>query len=119
MMAPVKDIAYSALEKWPDRPISLFFGARTTEDIFYLDEYEKLHEEHPNFKVIYALSDTLDEKEQWSGETGFIHLSVDKHLKEPVQRQANLCGPPPMIDAVTEILEEKGVSMGDIFYDKF
>ena len=118
-MAPVKDIAYSALERWPDRRIHLFFGARTTEDIFYLEEFEELRKKHPNFNVVYALSDALGENEQWSGETGFIHLSVDKHLKEPVRRQAFLCGPPPMIDAVTEILEEKGLHEADIFYDKF
>lgn len=118
-MAPVKDIAYSALEKWPERRIQLFFGARTTEDIFYLEEFEKLREKHPSFNVVYALSDPLGEDEQWTGETGFVHLSVDKHLQKPMKRQAFLCGPPPMIDAVTEILQEKGLSETDIFYDKF
>lgn len=118
-MAPVKDIAYSALEKWPDRRIHLFFGARTTEDVFYLKEFEDLREKHPNFNPVYALSDPLGEAEKWDGETGFIHLSVDKYLKDQARRQAFLCGPPPMIEAVTEILEEKGLQGADIFYDKF
>jgi NAD(P)H-flavin reductase len=69
--------------------------------------------------VVYALSDELGEDEKWRGETGFIHLAVDKNLEAGVKRQAFLCGPPPMIEAVTRVLEEKGVSLNDIFYDKF
>ncbi|TFG65160.1 MAG: 2Fe-2S iron-sulfur cluster binding domain-containing protein [Spirochaetales bacterium] len=120
-MAPVKDIAYSVLEKWPARKVLLFFGARTTKDIFYLDQYRELEKKYQNFKVIYALSDPLADEEQkkWTGETGFVHLSVDKYLDKGAQSQAFLCGPPPMIEAVTDVLKEKGLVNVDIFYDKF
>jgi len=118
-MAPMKNIIYSVLERWPDRRLWLFFGCRTTRDIFYLDEYNRLAEKHPNFRVIYALSDKLGDDERWDGETGFIHLSVDKHLAGGVRRQAFLCGPPPMITAVTAVLKDKGLADDDIFYDEF
>jgi NAD(P)H-flavin reductase len=36
-----------------------------------------------------------------------------------LSRQAFLCGPPPMIEAVTRVLEEKGMLLEDIFYDEF
>ncbi len=67
--------------------------------------------------MVYALSDELREDEKWKGETGFIHLSVDKYLEPGVRRQAFLCGPPLMIEAVTRVLQEKGTD--DIFYDEF
>jgi len=118
-MAPMKNIIYSLYNRQPDRTCWLFFGCRTTKDIFYLKEYEKLAEKHPNFHVVYALSDPLGPDEQWDGETGFIHLSVDKYLAGDVKRQAFLCGPPPMIEAVMAVLEEKGLSEKDIFYDEF
>jgi ferredoxin-NADP reductase len=44
---------------------------------------------------------------------------VDKKLEKGIRRQAFLCGPPPMIEAVTRVLEEKGISSEDIFYDEF
>jgi len=116
-MAPMANIIYTLYKKWPDRVCWLFFGCRTTKDIFYLDEFENLTKKHPNFHVVYALSDALEEGEKWDGETGFIHLSVDKHLEADVRRQAFLCGPPLMIEAVTRVLEEKGTE--DIFYDEF
>lgn len=118
-MAPITNIAHSIYERWPQRTCYLFFGCRTTDDVFYLDEFKKLSKNHPNFKVFYALSDPLEANEKWDGDSGFIHLSVDKRLPATQKRQAFLCGPPPMIEAVTEILENKGLKDVDIFYDKF
>jgi Na+-transporting NADH:ubiquinone oxidoreductase subunit F len=116
-IAPMRNIILSLYDKWPERVCWLFFGCRTTRDIFYLKEWEEFSKKHPNFHVVYALSDELEEGEKWEGETGFIHLSADKHLESGVRRQAFLCGPPPMIEAVTKVLQEKGTD--DIFYDEF
>ena len=118
-MAPMKNIIYSIYNKTPDRVCWLFFGCRTTKDIFYLEEFKGLAAKLSNFNLIYALSDELTDDEQWDGETGFVHLAVDKHLEADVDRQAFLCGPPPMIDAVMRVLEDKGFAEQDIFYDKF
>jgi len=118
-MAPISNIIHTIYRRWPDRPCYLFFGCRTTQDVFYRDEFLKLADQHPSFKVVYALSDPLAEEEEWDGDTGFIHLSVDRLLSEASNRQAFLCGPPPMIEAVTEVLEKKGFRTDDVFYDKF
>ncbi|MHC4544333.1 MAG: FAD-binding oxidoreductase [Planctomycetota bacterium] len=116
-MAPMRNIILTLYDKWPERTCWLFFGCRTTRDIFYLKEWKELSKKHQNFHVLYALSDELEEGEKWNGETGFIHLSADKHLEAGVPRQAFLCGPPLMIEAVTRVLQEKGTN--DIFYDEF
>ena len=116
-MAPMRNIILTLYDKWPERTCWLFFGCRTTRDIFYLKDWEELSKKHPNFHVIYSLSDELEEGEKWAGETGFIHLSADKHIEAEVPRQAFLCGPPLMIEAVTRVLQEKGTD--DIFYDEF
>ena len=118
-MAPVKNIIYSIYHEWPDRSCWLFFGCRTTDDVFYLDEFRELARRHPNFHVVYALSDPLPPGRSWDGDTGFIHLSVDKCLTPGVKRQAFLCGPPPMIEAVTKVLQDKGLTPEEIFYDEF
>jgi Na+-transporting NADH:ubiquinone oxidoreductase subunit F len=118
-MAPMKNIIYTIYDRWPERSCWLFFGCRTTKDIFYLDQFKELERKHPSFHVIYALSDELGPDEKWDGETGFIHLSVDKHLEAGKPRQAFLCGPPLMIEAVTRVLDEKGLHPDEIFYDEF
>ena len=118
-MAPMRNIIYTLYDRWPDRRCWLFFGCRSTADVFYLEQFETLARKHPNFRVVYALSDPLPEGEQWDQETGFIHLSVDKYLEPGNGRQGFLCGPPPMIEAVTRVLEDKGLKEDAIFYDKF
>ncbi len=118
-MAPVKNIIYSIYDRWQERSCWLFFGCRTTDDVFYLDEFRALAARHPSFHVVYALSDPLEPGQTWDGERGFIHLSVDKCLELGVKRQAFLCGPPPMIEAVTRVLKNKGLEAEDIFYDEF
>ena len=118
-MAPMKNIIYTLYDRWPDRACWLFFGCRTTRDVFYLEQFEQLARKHPNFHLVYALSDRLGPQEKWDGETGFIHLAADEHLESGTRRQAFLCGPPPMIEAVTRVLKDKGLRPEDIFYDKF
>ncbi|MEW6357214.1 MAG: FAD-binding oxidoreductase [Planctomycetota bacterium] len=118
-MAPMKAIITSMFDKNPNRKCWLFFGCRGCDDIFYLDIYKELEKKYPGFHVIYALSD-MKPGDVWDGEKGFIHLSVDKYLDDQERpRQAFLCGPPPMINAVMQVLEDKGLDPDDIFYDKF
>ncbi len=118
-MAPMRCLVESLYERWPERRCWLFFGARGTRDVLYLDEYRELARRCPGFTVIYALSDPLRRGEPWDGETGFIHLSVEKYLEPGVKRQAFVCGPEPMIEAVTAVLREKGLGDEDIYFDKF
>ncbi|NOZ19806.1 MAG: 2Fe-2S iron-sulfur cluster binding domain-containing protein [Planctomycetes bacterium] len=118
-MAPMRAIIRSIYEKNPNRKCWLFFGCRGSDDIFYLDDYQEMEKKYPGFHVVYGLSD-MKEGDVWDGEKGFIHLSVDKYLDdEEKPRQAFLCGPPPMIAAVMDVLEDKGLDEEDIFYDKF
>lgn len=118
-MAPIKNIIFSVYDQWPDRSVYLFFGCRSTKDIFYMDMFGEMSKKHPHFKVIYALSDPLEEEEKWDGETGFIHLSVEKHLEPNPSHQAFMCGPPPMIEAANEVFKGKKLKDENIFSDTF
>lgn len=117
-VAPIRSIVYHLFEKGTDRKVTYFFGARQKRDCFYMEEFQQLEKEHPNFKFVPALSMPVPE-DKWTGETGFIHLSIEKHIKDFSNVEAYLCGPPPMIDAVINLLTSKGVKESDIHFDKF
>ncbi|MDT8316668.1 MAG: FAD-binding oxidoreductase [bacterium] len=117
-MAPLKAIIYSLFAKGSDRKVDLYFGVRATEDLFYIKEFDKLKEEHPNFNYCYALS-SPGETDDWDGEKGFIHLVLEKLLTDGHKKEAYLCGPPIMIDAVIKVLTEKEVKEDHIYFDKF
>ena len=117
-VAPVKSIIYHLFEKGTDRKVTYFFGARQKRDLYYTEEFRRLEKEHPNFKYVPALSMPSPE-DGWTGETGFVHLSIEKYIKDFSKVEAYLCGPPPMIDAVIRVLTTKGVKESDIYFDKF
>ncbi|MDP8949356.1 MAG: hypothetical protein M3N00_03815, partial [Actinomycetota bacterium] len=58
-------------------------------------------------------------EDEWDGETGLITDVVDRLEGDLTGVEAYLCGPPPMVDAAIELLQRKGVSEDDTFYDKF
>ena len=62
-------------------------------------------------------------EDKWNGATGFINQVVyEKYLKsheDPSEIEYYLCGPPMMIDAVVNMLEDLGVEEDMISYDKF
>ena len=72
----------------------------------------------PGLRFVPALSEPGPEDE-WDGETGLITDVVDRLEGNLTGVEAYLCGPPPMIDAAIPLLERKGVSSNDLFYDKF
>ena len=117
-MAPMRSILRHLAEVNPQQKCWLFFGARTTDDSMYYEEFMELAKSMPNFKVIYAMSEP-ENCPDWTGETGFIHLSVDKHIGTEGNRQAFLCGPPLMIEAVMKTLKDKGLPEDNVFYDEF
>lgn len=117
-MAPMHSLLRHVAKQQPNRPCNLFFGAGTADDIMYHKEFTALQEKMPSFEMHYALSEPHASPE-WEGERGYIHESVDKHVKEGVGKQAFLCGPPVMIEAVTRVLLAKGLTKDRIFYDEF
>ena len=117
-LAPIKSIVYYLFENGTDRKIIFFFGARAIRDLYYRKEFEQLDKEHENFTFVPALSNPLPE-DNWSGETGFIHLCMNKYIDSGENKEAYLCGPPVMIDASIETLHELGINDDNIYFDKF
>jgi len=122
-MAPLRaHIAHLFENEKTARKVSFWYGARSKQEIYYDDYFEKLAAEHSNFGIHLALSDPLDEDE-WTGHTGFIHEVV---LVEYLENHPNpkavefyLCGPPMMIKACTHMLDKLGVDTGQIAFDEF
>ncbi|MDP7062540.1 MAG: NADH:ubiquinone reductase (Na(+)-transporting) subunit F [Planctomycetota bacterium] len=105
-----------------DKKVSFWYGARSLREAFYVDEFDEIAKEFPNFEWHLALSDPLPE-DNWKGKTGFIHqVLLDSYLNNheaPEECQYYLCGPPMMNTAVINMLGDLGVEPEDIFLDDF
>ncbi|OAF18736.1 2Fe-2S iron-sulfur cluster-binding protein [Bradyrhizobium neotropicale] len=120
-MSPLWSILHDHLNSGEVRPVHFFYGARTQNDLFYLDRFARLSEKHPEFKFVPVLSHSADDA-TWHGEKGFVHEAVGAHLRssgygEDVDVYA--CGPSPMIEALTPVLQMNDVESDRVFFDKF
>jgi Na+-transporting NADH:ubiquinone oxidoreductase subunit F len=104
------------------RKVSFWYGARSLREMFYDDEFKNIANEFPNFSYHVALSEPLPE-DNWTGPTGFIHqVSHDNYLidhEDPTEIEYYMCGPPPMIKAVEDMLDSLGVEKEMIAFDSF
>lgn len=105
-----------------NRKVSYWYGGRSSKELFYLEDFEKIEKEFPNFSFHIALSEPLPE-DNWTGLTGFIHQAVyENYLKnhaEPEEIEYYLCGPPMMLSAVQNMLDGLGVPENNIAFDDF
>ena len=116
-MSPLWSILSDHLASGEQRPIRFFYGARTRADLFYLDALAAIAARLPDFQFIPALSHAGGE-DNWSGETGFVHEVVQRHLKaEKLSGSIDAygCGPTPMIDALLPVLQMNGVEPEHIY----
>lgn len=122
-MAPMRSHIFDLMltKKW-DKPVTFWYGARSRREMFYEEDFDRIQNEHPNFKYTVALSDALP-SDNWTGPTGFIHQVIyDEYLKNheaPEDIEYYLCGPPMMISAVVKMLDSLGVPPENIMYDNF
>jgi Na+-transporting NADH:ubiquinone oxidoreductase subunit F len=117
-MAPIKSMLLDMAEKGVTRKATYFFGARTTRDLFLVEEMRALEKRLAGFTFVPALS-SPGPGEAWTGETGLITEVLDRRFSRLDNHEAYLCGSPGMIDASVKVLKSKGMPDELIFFDKF
>ena len=118
-LAPIRSLVYDVIEKGrDDLKMRFFFGANKKRDLFYMDEFARIQQEHPQFTFIPCLA-FPEPADNWQGVTGFVTVALDKQVEKSEGKEAYLCGSPGMLDACIKILKAKGFTDQTIFYDKF
>jgi propane monooxygenase reductase subunit len=102
-LAPVLGVLRQLAAERCERPVRFYYGAREERELFALDAIARLGERLKDFRFIPV--------------TGcFVHEAIDEELESP---DVYMCGPPPMLDAVQEVLTTRGVDAARIFADRF
>ncbi|MCP4147514.1 MAG: NADH:ubiquinone reductase (Na(+)-transporting) subunit F [bacterium] len=122
-MAPMRSHIFDQLKRLGSkRKMTFWYGARSFREMFYVEDFDALQKEFPNFKWHIALSEPLEE-DNWDGLEGFIHqVLFDSYLKNhpaPEDCEYYICGPPMMNDAVTRMLDDLGVEPENVMFDDF
>ncbi|UWQ43493.1 NADH:ubiquinone reductase (Na(+)-transporting) subunit F (plasmid) [Leisingera aquaemixtae] len=122
-MAPMRSHIFDQLKRLKtNRKISFWYGARSKKEMFFVEDFDQLAAENPNFEWHVALSDPQPD-DDWNGYTGFIHnVLYEEYLKNhpaPEDCEFYMCGPPIMNQSVINMLLDLGVDREDIMLDDF
>lgn len=101
------------------QPITLIYGQRSFNELYYDAEFRALAAQHANFTYVPVVSDVPDGTE-WTGARGFVHDAAKAHFNNNFAgHKAYLCGPPPMIEACIGTLMQGRLFERDIYTEKF
>jgi propane monooxygenase reductase component len=98
------------------RPATFFFGARTCDELYYLERLDRLCALSSSLEFVPVVERAA---EGWEGEEGLVTQVVARRMGNLKGYDAYLCGPPPMVDAARELVVQLGVREANIYYDAF
>ena len=115
-LAPIKSIVDQAFAAGMPQELHLYFGVRDTRDLYLEDHFEGLARKHANLHFTTVLSEPSGAT---SHRTGLLHDAVAQDFADLDGAKAYLAGPPPMVEAATETLKQRGLRPEDIHADAF
>ncbi|MDE0871974.1 MAG: NADH:ubiquinone reductase (Na(+)-transporting) subunit F [Flavobacteriales bacterium] len=132
-MAPMRSHLFHLFHTMKtDRKVTFWYGGRSKRELFYLDDFNKIAAEFPNFEFHVVLSEPA-EGEEWKvkkdmqdegdGFLGFVHNAVIEHQlnhhDSPEDVEFYFCGPPLMNQAVLKMCDDWGVPPENVSFDDF
>ena len=100
--------------RWPGR-IDLIYSTATAADVIRADELARRAADHANFRLVTVITnDTAAGKDN--------RITVDflrSTVPDVAQAQVYVCGPTPMMAAITVMLAQLGVPSSSVFTESF
>ena len=120
-LAPIRSIIETALHGGFDQPVHLYFGVRAERDVYFEQELAELQRRFPSFRAHIVLS----EPRAQAAETllprrrGLVTEAVAADFPALTGFKAYFAGPPPMVDAASALVRQRGIGARDIHADAF
>jgi phenol hydroxylase P5 protein len=114
-----RSMIHDLLEDKSLQPMTLVYGQRTADELYYDEAFRALAAKYPHFTYVPTLSGE-PEGSDWTGARGFVHDVAKAHFGGTFAgHQAYLCGPPVMIEACIGALMQGRLFERDIYTEKF
>jgi ferredoxin-NADP reductase len=118
-IAPFRSMLHWLLadrDRHHERQLWLLFGARTQQDLYYRDEFERLAAAHANFHFLPTLSRS---DQAWTGLRGYVQEHVSSIISTRTDMHAYICGLDKMVKANRTLLKSLGWDRTSIRYEKY
>ncbi|MCU1716929.1 benzoate 1,2-dioxygenase electron transfer component BenC [Pseudomonas sp. 5P_3.1_Bac2] len=114
-LAPFTAMLEQIAEQGSTQPVQLLYGVTHDQDLVELDKLEGFTQRIPNFSYRACVA---------SPDSNYPHKGyVTQHIEAGHLNHGEvdiyLCGPPPMVEAVSRYMSEQGISPANFYYEKF
>jgi NAD(P)H-flavin reductase/ferredoxin len=115
--APIKSIIEGVLRRGTRRPMRLYWGGRSRDDLYMLDRVAKWVDRAPWLSFVPVLSQA---RGHWTGRTGLLHRVVLEENPDMTDLEVYACGNPLMIAAAQrDFSREAGLPKARFYADAF
>jgi CDP-4-dehydro-6-deoxyglucose reductase/ferredoxin-NAD(P)+ reductase (naphthalene dioxygenase ferredoxin-specific) len=114
--APIRSIVRTALDRPGAGPIHVYLGFRDERDVYGENDLSMWMAADRKLRGQIVLSQPSDGTQR---RTGFVHDALMEDFNDLRGAQIYVCGPPPMVAAVTAVAAGLGVSPDTIHADPF
>ncbi len=110
-ITPYRCFIKYAIDKGLPTPMHLIYTNSTPDEITFRTELEQWAKEHTNIKVDMTVTHPEEAPQiPWGGLTGRVDMNMLQKLVGDLSKPTFwICGPPPMVDALDEMLGKAGI----------
>ncbi|EKT4464749.1 ring-hydroxylating dioxygenase ferredoxin reductase family protein [Pseudomonas putida] len=114
-LAPFTAMLEKIAEQGSEHPLHLIYGVTNDFDLVELDRLQALAAQIPNF----SFSACVANPDSQYPHKGYVTQHIEpRHLNDG-DVDVYLCGPPPMVEAVSQYIREQGITPANFYYEKF
>jgi len=115
-IAPFRGMLQQRVPEDPQHEYTLLFGVRHEHGLLYREEWERMADEHSNFRFVPTLTRP---PENWSGRTGRVQPLILETVGDRRDWAVYICGLKEMVDDVRSRLKEMGFDRKQIVFEKY
>lgn len=116
-LAPILSILRSAIAAGMQNPIQLYFGVRSPQDIYGLDQLRALQSAQPKLQLDIVV--TTNGGGETSHRSGLVTDAIAQDIPNLDGWRAYVCGAPPMVEATAALLKQRGIEEQHVYADAF
>lgn len=114
-LAPFTAMLEKIAEQGSAHPVHLIYGVTNDFDLVEVDKLEALAARIPNF----TFSACVANPDSQYPRKGYVTQHIEPvHLNDG-DVDVYLCGPPPMVEAVSQYIREQGITPANFYFEKF
>ncbi|MCW5657296.1 MAG: 2Fe-2S iron-sulfur cluster binding domain-containing protein [Burkholderiaceae bacterium] len=115
-LAPILSIVRGAIAAGLRNAIHLYFGVRSPRDAYGAHWLAELQRRHPALRVQVVVASGGDARAQ---RCGLVTEAIERDLGSLDGWRAYLCGAPPMVEAASALVRQRGIQPSHIHADAF